>query len=80
MGLNVSVTGSYTDSQYEGIEAAYDVARHDQTKYVGLDLSYKIKSLDLDLVGSVSFTDNKSNLEMYGYDRTQVSFTVKKSF
>jgi len=79
-GLQASISASYTDKDYEGKEAAYTVARRDKNVRVGLDLSYKIKEIDSNLVFSVSHTNNDSNLPLYEYDRNQISLSLRKTF
>ncbi|MCB2182164.1 MAG: DUF560 domain-containing protein [Desulfobulbaceae bacterium] len=79
-GLQTTISGSYSDTEYEGKEAAYDKERHDKTSRVGIDLMYPLNAIHSNLVLSASHTDNDSNLEMYKYDRDQISLFIEASF
>lgn len=71
--LQATLNLSYLDTEYKGKEAAYDEARHDKSLRFGVDLSYRMKALNSDLLLSINRTVNDSNLDMYKYDRDQVS-------
>lgn len=79
-GLQVTLNGSYSDTDYDGKEAAYSKARRDKTTRIGLDLRYPIKKIYSSLVFSTTYTDNDSNLEIYKYDREQTSLSLEAYF
>ncbi|WP_170232828.1 surface lipoprotein assembly modifier [Desulfuromonas acetexigens] len=78
--LQATLNFGYTDTEYEGREAAYRVPRHDKTIRYGVDLAYHIKMLNSDLLLSVNRTVNDSNLVMYEYDRDQVAISWRISY
>lgn len=79
-GLRATLSGSYSDTEYDGKEAAYNKERHDKTSRVGIDLMYPLNVLHSSLVFSAFHTDNDSNLEMYEYDRDQISLSLEAYF
>lgn len=79
-GLQASISASYTDSDYDGKEAAYTEARHDKTSTIGINASYPVKSIGAELLFSASHTNNNSNLPIYEYDRNQMSLSLRKVF
>jgi len=80
-GIQASITASYTDTQFEGIQAAYTEARHDVSRRISADISYAIPQMDgLSLLGSISYQENESNLDINNYDRTLFSLSVTKRF
>lgn len=80
-GVQVSVTTSFTDSKFDGIQAAYTVPRHDVSRKISANVSYAIPQLqNMTLQGSVSYQDNDSNLDINNYNRSQFSLSITKSF
>lgn len=83
-GLRASISASFLDTQYEGIQAAYREARHDVSKTISMDVSYNLGKLTkvrgLELQGSVSVQRNESNLAINAYDRSQISLSLTKNF
>lgn len=82
LGSNMafSVYGSYGGSAYDGREAAYTQTRSDRKTTVGGNLRYAHKPTGLDGSLGVSYTHNDSNLPIYGYDKWQVSASVRKKW
>jgi outer membrane protein len=79
-GLQTYLNASYTDSDYKGQEIYYSETRHDKISKFLVNTSYHIEKLDSDIVLSANYTDNDSNLDMYKYNRQQISLSVRKSF
>jgi hypothetical protein len=80
-GIRASVTASYTDTQFEGIQAAYTEARHDVSKRISATVSYDLPQMDgLSVLGSMSYQDNNSNLDINTYDRANLSLSLTKRF
>jgi opacity protein-like surface antigen len=79
-GLQATLSGSYSNTEYDGKEAAYNKERHDKTSRIGIDLTYPLNKNHSNLVLSASHTDNDSNLEMYEYDRDQISLSIEAYF
>ena len=80
-GLRASITVSYTNTQFDGIQAAYTQARNDVSRKISASMSYAIPKMDgTTLQGSVSYQDNDSNLDINNYDRTQFSLSLTKNF
>lgn len=78
--MALSLYGSYGEANYDGREAAYTVKRRDKRISVGGTLQYAHRPSGLDGILSVSFTDNKSNLPIYAYDKVQTSVAIRKGF
>jgi tetratricopeptide (TPR) repeat protein len=79
LGLTANITGTITETKFEGIQAAYTVAREDLSRQLAATVSYKLSdSMTLD--GSLSFQDNDSNLDINTYDRTQLSVSFVRRF
>jgi hypothetical protein len=80
-GIRASITASYTDTQFEVIQAAYTMARHDISRRISANMSYDLPQVQgLSLLGSVSYQENKSNIDMNNYDRLQLSLSVTRRF
>lgn len=80
-GLRASVTASYTSTEFDGIQAAYTEAREDVSRKLSASVTYTIPEMDgLSLLGSVSYQDNDSNLDINTYGRTLLSLSVTKRF
>lgn len=78
-GLSVSLNTAYTDTNYDEKEAAYTEKRHDKNIRVGMDAIYHVSNINSELVLSASVTNNDSNLEIYEYDRNQISLSIRKA-
>ena len=78
--LRLTLNAIYTDTDYSGKEAAYDQVRHDKNKKIGAQIAYNISAINTDLLVSGSLTFNDSNLEIYEYDRDQLSISLQKRF
>lgn len=80
-GIRASLTASYTDTQFDGIQAAYTEARQDVSRRVSANVSYTIPQLDgMTLQGSASYQNNDSNLDINNYERIQFSLSLTKRF
>lgn len=80
-GIRASITASYTSTEFDGIQAAYTEAREDVSRKISASLAYTIPEMDgLSLLGSVSYQDNDSNLDINTYGRTQFSLSLTKRF
>ena len=80
-GIRAGVTLSYTDTEFDGIQAAYTVARHDKSKRLSAFMSYALPNIEnAEISASASYQDNDSNLPINTYDRTQFSLSFTKRF
>lgn len=80
-GLRASITASYTSTEFDGIQAAYTEAREDISRRISASVTYTIPEMDgLSLLGSVSYQNNDSNLDINNYDRTLYSLSLTKRF
>lgn len=80
-GIRASITASYTSTEFDGIQAAYTEAREDVSRKLSASVTYIIPEMDgLLLLGSVSYQDNDSNLDINTYERTQFSMSLTKRF
>lgn len=80
-GIRASVTASYTDTQFEGIQAAYTVARHDVSRKLSASMTYALPQLKgASVTGTASYQDNDSNLPINTYERTLFSLSFTKRF
>ncbi len=78
--LRVSVSAQFMDTRYQGLEAAFTEIRHDKTTRFNAGLGYRLEKLGADVSLSLNYTDNRSNLTLYTYDRSQVSVSLGKAF
>lgn len=78
--LNVYLSTSINQTDYDGIEVAYSKSREDTSKSLSGNFSYFIEKINSNLSLNLSYTKNTSNIEMYDYDRKQVGLTLSKSF
>jgi outer membrane protein len=78
--LTGSIWASFMHSDYDEKEAAYTEAREDDRVSVGGDLRYAFTGPGLDLILSGSYTNNASNIDLYGYEQFQTTFTIAKPF
>lgn len=80
-GIRASITASYISTEFDGIQAAYTEAREDVSRKLSASVTYTIPEMDgLSLLGSVSYQDNESNLEINNYERTNLSLSLTKRF
>lgn len=81
VGVRASITASYTDTQFDGIQAAYTKARHDVSQKISGSVSYSLPQLTgADITGSASYQNNDSNLDINKYERTEFSLSITKRF
>lgn len=80
IGIQASLSASYTNSDYDGKEAAYFVTRDDDTIRFGGELSYLIQKIDTTASLSIYHTDNDSNIDIYTYDKNVITFSLSKSW
>jgi outer membrane protein len=80
-GVTAGLTASYTNTQFEGIQAAYSIARHDIAKRLVASVSYALPQWQgAELAGSVSLQDNASTIDLNEYTRTQIALSLTKRF
>ncbi len=74
---------SFRDSDYDGAEPVFNIARDEEKKTLLVGFSHEFKGNAMDswrLEGTYSRIDNSSNIAIYDYDRDIVSLTLKKAF
>ncbi|MEN4052918.1 surface lipoprotein assembly modifier, partial [Sulfurimonas sp. NWX79] len=74
----LSFNGSNTD--YKGIETAYNQSRNDISRTLSGTLSYFIKPMNSALSLKLSRTNNSSNIAMYTYKRNQIGLDISTNF
>lgn len=79
-GLRGDMHYTYTDTKYDAIEPAYTKVRHDKNNTLAAEMTFPLKQLKSDINLSLSHTDNANSLELYDYNRNQVSVTLQKQF
>lgn len=80
-GVQASITASYTNTRFDGIQAAYTEARHDVSRRISFSISYAVPNFEsVSIVGTASYQDNHSNLPINTYERTQFSLSFTKRF
>jgi hypothetical protein len=70
---------SYERRAYGGEEPFFLVTRRDNQADLRLGINYALSPSWL-LVPQVTYTDNRSNIELNTYDRTVVSLTLRWTF
>jgi len=79
--FTASVNASYTETRFDGIQAAFTEARHDSSPSITGSLSYALPfDLSSSITASASYQNNNSNLDINEYDRTRFSLTFTKRF
>ncbi|MCW8889125.1 MAG: hypothetical protein OQL20_00520 [Sedimenticola sp.] len=80
---SVFARASYRDSEYDGVEPVFNVARNESQKSLLIGFSHEIKGNKMDgwkIEGTYNRTDNSSNVAIYDYDRDIYSISLNKSF
>jgi tetratricopeptide (TPR) repeat protein len=81
--LSLYGRASYRDSQYDAAEPLLAAARDENTGTLTLGATYKFMGSLLDqweMIFNYIYTDNRSNIGLYAFDREQVSVTLGRSF
>ena len=78
--MNIFLSTSINNTDYDGIEVAYSKSREDTSKSLSGNFSYFLDGIKSNLSFNVSYTKNNSNIEMYDYDRKQMGITLSRSF
>jgi len=76
----LAVSGGYSTTRYDQAEAAFGKKRHDETFRYSASLNYRIAPLEADLIVALNYTDNRSSVKLYEYDRLQSSVSLRKTF
>jgi tetratricopeptide (TPR) repeat protein len=74
---------NYRETEYDGLEPAFNVGREeDETKYIlGASHNFKAGAMQGWGVGArFSYSDNQSNVDIYEYDRKVINFDLTKRF
>jgi len=77
---NVYVSPSWSQTDYDGIEAAYGKGRKDERWDTTANLNYTVPNWGVNVTLSYTYTHNKSSIAMYQYKREQTMLSVAKSF
>jgi hypothetical protein len=70
---------SYEERDYGGPDPLFLIARADRQWDFSLGAFYKL-TLDWTLMPAFSYTENKSNLDVFQYRRTAASLSLRYSF
>lgn len=75
----LSAGANYTKSRFKGPDALFNATRDDD--FVGLDAAISYRwSKKLTVKGEYAYTDNRSNLALYQYDRSVIAVKVRYEF
>jgi len=74
------VAPSWSQTDYEGIEAAYNKGRKDKRVDVTTNLNYLYAPWGVNVTLSYTYTNNRSSIAMYRYKREQTMLSVAKNF
>ncbi len=81
LGLTAGITLSATETRYKGVQPASGVARNDLLRRIDATLAYAVPDWwGTELIGTLGYQDNSSNIEMQDFDRTQLSVALTKRF
>ncbi len=81
VGMKLNLTASQTETDFDGIQAAYGVARRDVLQQLNIGLSYGVPSWKgVELSGALNIQGNQSTIGMNQYDRSQVTVSLTKKF
>lgn len=70
---------AYETRRHDARDPTFLTTRHDEQFMASLSLSYQIKR-NLKITGQYSYIDQRSNIDLYGYDRDTVSVTLRQEF
>lgn len=79
-GFALSMFGSYGQSDCDQREAAFSVAREDNTRTIGANVRYENAENGWDITLGGTYTKNDSNLTLYSYDKFQGTLSARKKF
>jgi len=77
---NLYVSPSWSQTDYKGMEAAYNTGRKDERWDVTGNLNYRIAPWGANLTLSYTYTHNRSSIAMYQYKREQTMLSIAKDF
>jgi len=77
---NVYVSPSWSQTDYDGIEAAYGKGRKDERWDATANVNYTVPRWGVNMTLSYTYTHNHSSIPMYQYKREQAMVSVAKSF
>ncbi|BDX07567.1 tetratricopeptide repeat protein [Planctobacterium marinum] len=69
----------YQDIEHDGINPAIGALRKEESFNLSLSLDYLL-NVDWKISGGVTYTDKRSSVDIYAYDRTTATFSVTRSF
>lgn len=79
--FNLQLSSSYSHTDYDGIEPAWNKYREDRRSDLAANLNWLLApQWNTWLTLSFNVTDNRSNIEMYSYKRQQTMFAVTRYF
>jgi hypothetical protein len=78
-GLSAFANASYEHRKYGGTDPVFLVTRTDRQADVGGGLSYVLRP-GTTLIGQVSHTSNRSNIQLNQFSRTLVTTSVRFNF
>lgn len=70
---------AYETRRHDAEDPTFLTTRHDEQFMASLNLSYQVKK-DLKVIGQYSYVDQRSNIDLYGYDRNILSVTIRQEF
>lgn len=82
-GGTVYGRANYRNVDYDAIEPGFTEARDEQERRLAAGFQHDFKSGRLDkwtVNGGIQYTDNRSNISIYDYDRRQITLTVGRTF
>jgi len=77
---NLYILSSWSQTDYSGIENAYNTSRKDERWDMTGNLNYRIIPWDANLSLSYTYAHNQSSIVMYRYQREQTMLSIAKNF
>jgi len=78
--FNIYLGASYSKTDYDGEEVAYNQARKDSSKSVNVNFNYFVDTIKSNIGLNMSYTKNSSSIEIYDYDRKVFGINLSRNF
>ena len=82
-GGSLYARANFRDVEYDGIAAGFTRARDEEERRLAAGFQHDFRAGRLDrwvLSGGIQYTDNRSNISIYDYDRRQVMLSLGRTF
>jgi hypothetical protein len=78
-GWALLASAAYEERNYGGPEPIFLETRQDRQTDLSVGLSYLLRA-HITLIGQIAYTDNRSNIPLFAYDRTVAGVSMRFTF